>query len=153
VTDVGAGPFTSAVTLVEDVIPTAKIDQIWVRMETMQLQLLLYHGIMISTIVLPCWDTSLPILFPSTVPDAPEHHSIQLDWFDPYDEGNAITGYRALGLSGNFSLLASVDGICVDSGLTFYEMEVPYLRIRMMKPLCKKFLFFFYLLSCSLSND
>jgi hypothetical protein len=55
---------------------------------------------------------------PSTVPDAPEvsithsDRALHLSWVDPYDEGNAITGYtiyRAHFSNGNFYQIASVD--------------------------------------------
>jgi titin len=54
---------------------------------------------------------------PSTVPDAPivsighANQSLQLSWSDPYDEGNAITGYtiyRAHLINGSFAQIAFV---------------------------------------------
>jgi titin len=66
---------------------------------------------------------------PSTVPDAPVvtighgDQSIQLSWFEPYDEGNAVTGYRVYrSTDGNgYTQIAEFDESVLsyeDTGLT-----------------------------------
>jgi titin len=76
---------------------------------------------------------------PSTVPDAPDlsavhsNDAITLSWFEPYDEGSAVTGYkiyRALGPNGNFYLLHTAqanDASYTDSSLingSIYRYEI-----------------------------
>eukprot|EP01034_Spumella_vulgaris_P023483 gene23483-29701_t len=74
----------------------------------------------------PSLDVSV---IPSTVPDAPivtyghTNHAIQWSWYDPYDEGNAITGYNIYRTtdSYNYTLIASVADTVSnysDTGLT-----------------------------------
>jgi hypothetical protein len=197
VTDVGAGPFTSAVTLVAEIVPTAVTNLVASNLDE--------NGNHAASTVTVSWsydiDNSTPLLgyiiayldtsdemhsiyvndvseapahtisdlqngvsyefsvfginmlgagpslsvtaIPSTVPDAPEvsishgNHSIQLDWFAPYDEGSAITGfkiYKALGQNGTFHLLATVSAGAssyADSALTngsYYKYEISALN-------------------------
>lgn len=62
---------------------------------------------------------------PSTVPDAPEvtfghsDQAIQLSWFDPYDEGSAITSYNIYRITDGGYTVRLID--TVDSTVTTYE--------------------------------